>query len=64
MSPVFFSTAGIGVQYRALSVLISSEFMYCAELTTVKAVYSDVVTLKRRQVLGLAKVTALWIWVL
>ncbi len=29
--------------------------MYCAELTTVKAVYSDVVTLKRRQVLGLAK---------
>ena len=42
-------------KFTALSALISSELMYCAELTTVKAVYSDVVTLKRRQVLGLAK---------
>ena len=42
-------------KFTALSALISSELMYCAELTTVKAVYSDVVTLKRRHVLGLAK---------
>lgn len=42
-------------KYSALSALVSNELLYCAELTTVKAVYSDIVSLKRTEVLGLAK---------
>ncbi|MGI5173631.1 DUF4230 domain-containing protein [Treponema sp. OMZ 840] len=42
-------------RFAALSAMVSGELMHCAELTVVKAVYSDIVSLKRQEVLGLAK---------
>lgn len=40
---------------NALSAMVSSQLIQCAELTAVKAVYSDIVSLKKSKAVGLAK---------
>ncbi|WP_428770958.1 DUF4230 domain-containing protein [Treponema sp. HNW] len=42
-------------RFNALSAMVSSQLIRCAELTAVKAVYSDIVSLKKSEALGLAK---------
>ena len=42
-------------KFEALNRMVSAELIECAELTVVKSNYSDIVTLKKKEVLGLAK---------
>lgn len=42
-------------RFNALSAMVSNQLIQCAELTAVKAVYSDIVSLKKSEALGLAK---------
>ena len=42
-------------RFTAVSAMVSNQLIQCAELTAVKAVYSDIVSLKKSEVLGLAK---------
>ncbi|MCM1320589.1 MAG: DUF4230 domain-containing protein [Bacteroides sp.] len=43
------------IRYESVSALVSAELAKCAELTVVKNNYSDIVTLKKSAVFGIAK---------
>ncbi len=42
-------------QYQARSAMVERELIQCAELCTLKANYSDIVTIKKRAFMGLAR---------